>query len=75
MYEVTDNLTAFTFAAFYIFIPSLPVTHGLGLVAHCPRAAKARHVLLYPIKGGKHHTIFQIISWVCFPLSASLTPC
>ena len=61
---VADRLTAFTFAAIYIFIPSLPVTHALGLVAHCPTAAKVRHLLLYPFKGGKNHTIFQIISWV-----------
>jgi len=59
-----DHLTSFTFSAVYILIPSLPVTHALGLVAHCPRAAKARHLLLYPFKGGKNHTIFQIIAWV-----------
>jgi hypothetical protein len=60
----SDHLTSFTFSAVYIMIPSLPITHALGLVAHCPRAAKARHLLLYPFKGGKNHTIFQIIAWV-----------
>ncbi|KAK9829305.1 hypothetical protein WJX72_005048 [[Myrmecia] bisecta] len=56
-------LTPFTFAAVYIFIPSVPLTHALGLVAHCPRSAKAKHLLLYPVKGGRNHFIFQVISW------------
>lgn len=64
MIEGDTQLTAFTFSAVYLFIPSLPVTHALGLVAHLPKAAKLRHLLLYPFKGGKNHTIFQIISWV-----------
>ena len=61
-----DSLTiaSFTFAAIYVFVPSVPVTHCLGLVAHFPRSAKAKHLLLYPFKGGRHHFIFQVIAWV-----------
>lgn len=66
MLENENQLTAFTFSAVYLFIPSLPVTHALGLIAHLPKAAKLKHLLLYPFKGGKNHTIFQIISWVRF---------
>nr|AZI70899.1 acyl-CoA:diacylglycerol acyltransferase 2.3 [Lobosphaera incisa]QIT07021.1 type-2 diacylglycerol acyltransferase DGAT2C [Lobosphaera incisa] len=63
MPSLDSLLTPFTFAAVYIFIPSVPLTHGLGLVAHCPRSAKAKHLLLYPVKGGRNHFIFQVISW------------
>lgn len=66
MIEHETQVTAFTFSAVYLFIPSLPVTHALGLLAHLPKAAKLKHLLLYPFKGGKNHTIFQIISWVRF---------
>ena len=59
-----NRLAQFIFSAIYIFIPSLPVTHVLGLVAHSPHEAKAQHWLMYPLRGGKHHCIFQIISWV-----------
>ena len=57
-------LETFTFATFCVFLPTVPVTHSLGLLAHCPPAARLRHILLYPIKGGRHHFIFQVISWV-----------
>ena len=59
-----DYVAAFTAAALWIFVPSVPLPHALGLVAHCPKAAKFKHLLLYPAKGGKHHLIFQVISWV-----------
>lgn len=59
-----DYIAEFSFAAICLFIPSVPVTHCLGLVAHSPKSAKLRYLLLYPVKGGKHHLIFQIISWV-----------
>ncbi len=64
-------LTSFTLAALWLFIPSVPLTHGLGLVAHRPKQGTAKHLLLYPVKGGKHHFIFQIISWV----SCTVTVC
>ncbi|CAK0784954.1 hypothetical protein CVIRNUC_008159 [Coccomyxa viridis] len=57
------TIATLTFAAIYVFLPSLPVTHCLGLVAHCPSSAKAKHLLLYPFKGGRHHFIFQVIAW------------
>ena len=58
------SIASFTFAAIYVFLPSVPVTHCLGLVAHLPASAKAKHLLLYPFKGGRHHFIFQVIAWV-----------
>ncbi|DBB16381.1 hypothetical protein WJX82_004098 [Trebouxia sp. C0006] len=58
-----DYIAQFSFAAICLFIPSVPVTHCLGLVAHSPRSAKLKYLLLYPVKGGRHHFIFQIISW------------
>ena len=68
------TIATLTFAAIYVFLPSLPVTHCLGLVAHCPSSAKAKHLLLYPFKGGRHHFIFQVIAWVSIhnPLTATL---
>ena len=66
------SLEKFTFAAIYVFLPSVPLTHSLGLIAHCPPAARARHILLYPMKGGRHHFIFQVIAWVsCLPFNVS----
>lgn len=59
-----DYIAEFSFAAICLFIPSVPLTHCLGLVAHSPRSAKLKYLLLYPVKGGRHHFIFQIISWV-----------
>lgn len=59
-----DYVAQFSFAAICLFLPSVPVTHCLGLVAHSPKSAKAKYLLLYPVKGGKHHFIFQVISWV-----------
>jgi len=59
-----NTLEDITFAAVWVFLPLLPVTHGVGLVAHCPRSAKLRHILLYPFRGGSNHTIFQAIAWV-----------
>lgn len=62
---MSDSLLAsFAIATVYLFLPSVPVTHALGLVAHLPAKAKAKHVLLYPIKGGRNHLIFEVISWV-----------
>ncbi|KAL3152102.1 hypothetical protein ABBQ32_001207 [Trebouxia sp. C0010 RCD-2024] len=58
-----DYIAEFSFAAICLFIPSVPLTHCLGLVAHSPRSAKLKYLLLYPVKGGRHHFIFQIISW------------
>ena len=58
------SLDDVAFAAAWVFLPLLPVTHAAGLVAHCPRAAKLQHILLYPFRGGKNHTIFQSIAWV-----------
>lgn len=62
--QMYDYIAQFSFAAICLFIPSVPVTHCLGLVAHSPRSAKLKYLLLYPVKGGRHHLIFQIISWV-----------
>ncbi|CAL8469789.1 g9331 [Coccomyxa elongata] len=64
-----QSLEQFTFAAIYVFLPSVPVTHSLGLVAHCPSSARARHIILYPLKGGRHHFIFQVIAWVVWATS------
>ena len=62
---MADSLLAsFATATVYLFLPSVLVTHALGLVAHLPRKAKAKHVLLYPVKGGRNHLIFQVIAWV-----------
>lgn len=61
------GIEEFTFAVIFVFLPSLPLTHGLGLIAHCSPSARIRHVLLYPFKGGRHHVIFQIIAWVRWP--------
>ena len=58
------TLAAYTFAALYIFLPSVPVTHALGLLAHLPRSAKLKHLFLYPLHGGREHVIFQLVSWV-----------
>ncbi len=60
--QLIENVLRLNFATFCVFLPTVPVTHSLGLVAHCPPAAKLRHILLYPVKGGRHHCIFQIIS-------------
>ena len=75
------TLEDITFAAVWVFLPLLPVTHAVGLVAHCPRSAKLRHILLYPFRGGNNHTIFQAIAWVsarisdCGITSACLVSC
>lgn len=58
------TLDDITFATAWVFLPLLPVTHAAGLIAHCPRSAKLRHILLYPFRGGKNHSIFQAIAWV-----------
>lgn len=58
-----DYIAQFSFAAICLFIPSVPVTHILGLVAHSPRSATLKYLLLYPVKGGRHHFIFQTIAW------------
>ena len=60
----TLDLTPYTLACFITFTVALPVTHALGLAAHCPKHAKARHVLLYPLLGGRTHAIFSILAWV-----------
>ena len=65
----TVDLTPYTLACFYIFTIALPLTHALGLVAHCPRRCRARHVLLYPLLGGRMHAIFSILAWVSKTLS------
>ncbi len=58
------DLTPYTLACWYIFVVAMPLTHVLGLVAHAPRRAMARHVLLYPLLGGRTHSIFSILAWV-----------
>jgi hypothetical protein len=58
------DLTPFTLAALYLFSVSVPLSHACGLVAHYPRKSKLRHLLLYPLLGGKNHAIFQILAWV-----------
>jgi hypothetical protein len=58
------DLTPYTLACFYIFVVAMPLTHVLGLVAHAPRRAMARHVLLYPLLGGRTHSIFSVLAWV-----------
>ena len=60
------DLTPYTLACWYIFVVAMPLTHILGLVAHAPRRAMARHVLLYPLLGGRTHSIFSILAWVRF---------
>ena len=58
------DLTPYTLACWYIFVVAMPLTHVLGLMAHAPRRAMARHVLLYPLLGGRTHSIFSILAWV-----------
>ena len=46
-------LSSLTAATSYIFVPSVVVTHALGLVAHLPKSAKAHHILRGPWEGGR----------------------
>ena len=69
------DLTPYTLACWYIFVVAMPLTHVLGLVAHAPRRAMARHVLLYPLLGGRTHSIFSILAWVRPHLGRSRPPC
>ena len=46
-------LSTLTAATSYIFVPSVVVTHALGLVAHLPKSAKAHHILRGPWEGGR----------------------
>ena len=65
------DLTPYTLACWYIFVVAMPLTHVLGLVAHAPRRAMARHVLLYPLLGGRTHSIFSVLAWVLLPVTTS----
>ena len=69
------DLTPYTLACFYIFVVAMPLTHVLGLVAHAPRRAMARHVLLYPLLGGRTHSIFSVLAWVRPASTHPAVPC
>ena len=49
-------LSTLTAATSYIFVPSVVLTHALGLVAHLPKSAKAHHILRGPWEGGEFRT-------------------
>jgi hypothetical protein len=63
---VCDSLLPYTACA--VCVVSVPATHALGVLLHCPKRLRPWRYLLYPFSGGTKHVVLQLLSWVRRPV-------